>query len=73
MKLIIDIPDNEIPTKQDILSVDLHFIDGTVCECDYPFEVIKECKTCEYYDIEHFCPDCKYCRRRYKDLYTEKE
>lgn len=42
MKLMIEIPDNEIPTKQDILSVDLHFIDGTVCECDYPFEVVEE-------------------------------
>ena len=37
MKIVIEIPDNEIPTKQDIVTVDLHFIDGKVCECDYPF------------------------------------
>lgn len=37
MQIVIEIPDNEIPTKQDIVTVDLHFIDGKVCECDYPF------------------------------------
>lgn len=37
MKLIIDIPDKDIPTKQDILQIGLHFMDGKVVECDYPF------------------------------------
>ena len=37
MKLIIDIPDNEIPTKQDLLSIDLCFFNGKVSQCDYPF------------------------------------
>lgn len=38
MQIVIDIPDSEIPTKQEIVSVDLHFIDGKICGCTYPFE-----------------------------------
>lgn len=37
MKLVIDIPENEIPTKQDLLSIDLCFFNGKVSQCDYPF------------------------------------
>lgn len=37
MKIVIDIPDNEIPTKQDLLSIDLCFFKGKVSQCDYPF------------------------------------
>lgn len=40
MKLLIYIPDDEIPKRQEIMSIDLHFIDGKVCECTYPFEEI---------------------------------
>jgi hypothetical protein len=42
MKITIDIPQEAIPDRQDIISVDIHFIDGQVCECDYPFEVESE-------------------------------
>ena len=42
MKIIINIPDNEISKKQNILTVDLHFIDGKVCECTYPFQELKQ-------------------------------
>lgn len=37
MKIIINIPDKDIPTKQDIIQVGLHFMGGKVVECDYPF------------------------------------
>ena len=37
MKIVIDIPDNEIPTQQDIISVELHCIDGKIFGCNYPF------------------------------------
>lgn len=39
MKITIDIPQADIPDKQDIISVDIHFFHGKVCECTYPFEV----------------------------------
>ena len=42
MKIIIDIPDEDIPKKQDVISIALHFIDGQLCECDYPAGVINE-------------------------------
>ena len=42
MQIVIDIPDHEIPKKQDIISVDIHFIDGEVCECDYGFQVLPK-------------------------------
>ena len=32
MRLVIDIPESEIPKKQDIIEITLHFIDGKVCE-----------------------------------------
>ena len=38
MQIVIDIPDSDIPKKQELISVDLHFINGKVCECTYPFE-----------------------------------
>lgn len=44
MELIIKIPDDEIPKKQEIALIGLHFIDGKVCECTYPFEELKELK-----------------------------
>ena len=72
MKLIIYIPDNEIPNRQEIMSINLHFLEGSVCECDYPFEEIKKgewkitkagyakcpiCK-CEREVPENFCGYC---------------
>ena len=42
MKLIIEIPDTDIPKRQDILSVDLCFVGGQVGQCTYPFEVLKQ-------------------------------
>lgn len=32
MKIILEIPQDEVPKKQGIISVDLHFIEGKVCE-----------------------------------------
>lgn len=42
MQIVIDIPNADIPLKQDIITLDLHFIDGHICECAYPFkELLK--------------------------------
>lgn len=49
MIILIDIPDTDIPKRQDILSIDLCFIDGQVGQCTYPFEVLQEnCKDCKW-------------------------
>lgn len=32
MNVLIQIPDTAVPKKQSFMSLDLHFIDGTVCE-----------------------------------------
>ena len=46
MQVVIEVPENEIPTKQDIISVAIHFMDGKIVECDYPFtELEQEPKT----------------------------
>ena len=42
MKIVIDIPNDEIPKKQEYMEIGLHFIDGTVCECTYPFSVLPK-------------------------------
>lgn len=42
MKITIDIPQADIPNKQSIIFVGIHFVDGQVCECTYPFEVESE-------------------------------
>ena len=39
MFVLIEIPEEEVPRKQDIITVDLHFIDGTVCESNYGYHV----------------------------------
>ena len=41
-KIMIEIPDNEIPKNQEIITCDIHFVDGKVCECTYPFEEVNE-------------------------------
>ena len=43
MKFIVDMPDELIPQKQEIKSIDLYFIDGKLCGCTYPFEVQEPC------------------------------
>ena len=32
MQVVIEIPDNEIPTKQEIIYVAIHFMDGKIVE-----------------------------------------
>ena len=41
MKIMIDIPDSEVPTSNELFLVSLQFIDSHVCECTYPFEELK--------------------------------
>lgn len=42
MQIVIDIPNSDIPLKQNVITLDLHFIDGHICECTYPFkELLK--------------------------------
>lgn len=45
MELIIKIPDYEIPKRQEIVSIGVHFIDGKICECTYPFKEVKTAET----------------------------
>lgn len=42
MQIVIDIPNNDIPLKQNVITLDLHFIDGHICECTYPFKELLE-------------------------------
>ena len=66
MQVVIDIPENEIPTKQDIISVAIHFMDGKIIECNYPFmELKQEPKTGQWIFVdkthEHaYCSECGY-------------
>ena len=32
MRIVIDIPDNEVPKTQEVVATYIHFIDGEVCE-----------------------------------------
>lgn len=42
MQIVIDIPNSDISLKQNVITLDLHFIDGHICECTYPFkELLK--------------------------------
>ena len=42
MQIVIDIPNSVIPLKQDVITLDLHFIDGHICECAYPFKELPK-------------------------------
>lgn len=42
MQVVIEIPEESIPQNQAILIVDLHFIDGQICECNYPFQELPK-------------------------------
>lgn len=67
MRVAIEIPENEIPTKQDIISVAIHFMDSKIVECDYPFiELEQEPKTGHWYiderpesNREIICSNCE--------------
>lgn len=42
MKIVIDIPDNEVPKRREIVEIVLQFMEGEVCECTYPFQVLSK-------------------------------
>jgi hypothetical protein len=43
MQIVIEIPEFEIPKRQDIIEIPLHFIDGDVCEAGgYGFDVLPK-------------------------------
>lgn len=42
MKIVIDIPNEEVPDKQEIIDISLHFIDGKLCGCTYPFGELRD-------------------------------
>ena len=43
MQIVIEIPESEIPKKQDIIEIPLHFIDEKVCEAGgYGFDVLQK-------------------------------
>ena len=42
MQIVIDIPNSDISLKQNVITLDLHFIDGHICECTYPFKELLE-------------------------------
>jgi hypothetical protein len=39
---MIEIPDKDIPERQDIISVDLCFVGRKVGQCTYPFEILTQ-------------------------------
>ena len=54
MDILIHIPSEDIPTKQDMIDVSLHFIDGHVSSCTYPFEELESNKHYVYReDVEN--------------------
>ena len=45
MRVLIEIPDEEIPEKNGFIDMSLQFLDGKIVECDFPFEMTgKICK-----------------------------
>ena len=42
MDILIHISDENVPKRQGIFDVALHFIDGHVCSCTYPFTELKK-------------------------------
>lgn len=42
MKIVLDIPEKDIPKRQEIVTIDLYFIDGTVCAASYPCEELPK-------------------------------
>lgn len=39
MQIVIEVPEEDIPKRQEIKIIEVHFIDGQVCGCTYPYEV----------------------------------
>ena len=70
MKLVIEIPDREVPKHQDTIDVHISFIDGTISQCNYPFEVLPKEKGYEcaapkgmlvgYGYCNGICEECEY-------------
>lgn len=42
MQLVIDIPEKDVPKRQELMTINLHFIAGEVCECSYPYKVLPK-------------------------------
>ena len=42
MQIVIDISDEDVPNKQEIIDISLHFIAGEVCECSYPYIILPK-------------------------------
>ena len=42
MKIVIDIPENEVSKRREIVEIVLQFMDGEVCECTFPFQVFPK-------------------------------
>lgn len=42
MQIVIEIPDKDVPNKQEIIDISLHFIAGEVCECRCPYMVLPK-------------------------------
>lgn len=42
MKLVIDIPEKDIPKNLGTMVIHLSFCDGTISQCNYPFEVLPK-------------------------------
>lgn len=45
MQIVIDITDNEVPKRREIVEIGLQFMEGEVCECTYPFQDYTYCRT----------------------------
>ena len=77
MKIMIDIPDSEVPTSNELFLVSLQFIDGHVCECTYPFEELKA-ETCtvtefaEWVATEIFDENWEYNKDAFAELACRK-
>ena len=42
MQIVIDVPEKDVPNSQEIMTINLHFIAGEVCECSYPYMVLPK-------------------------------
>ena len=70
MKVVSEIPDREVPKHQDIIDVHISFVDGTISQCNYPFEVLSKEKGYEcaapkgmlvgYGYCNGICEECEY-------------
>lgn len=42
MQIVIDILEEDVPSVQALMTIYLHFIDGKVCECSYPYKILPK-------------------------------